>query len=324
VQRALRVALALAREPLESLERIRDKRAERRDRALPPPTYQPEAAFLQALHTELGAAWPCPEADRFEAIWVEVEQTLAQKELRFGRATYGGWDDGDKLLARTLWCLVRHLWPTIVVETGVARGITSRVMLEGLEQNGSGHLWSIDLPPLLERGLAAETGAAITEALRPRWTYVRGSSRRKLPALARKLGAIDLFVHDSFHSERNLLFEWETVLPFLQARGVLVADDVQRHHGLASFIERNERRRSLVGEHTDGKGMFAVIGPARPARPDSASSNALGAGVDVSIVSDADPDDLVVGMRQLFNQSLFITGDGAFAGHRTLDQRQPS
>jgi predicted O-methyltransferase YrrM len=324
VQRALRVALALAREPLESLERIRDKRAERRDRALPPPTYQPEAAFLQALHTELGAAWPCPEADRFEAIWVEVEQTLAQKELRFGRATYGGWDDGDKLLARTLWCLVRHLWPTIVVETGVARGVTSRVMLEGLEQNGSGHLWSIDLPPLLERGLAAETGAAITEALRPRWTYVRGSSRRKLPALARKLGAIDLFVHDSFHSERNLLFEWETVLPFLQARGVLVADDVQRHHGLASFIERNERRRSLVGEHTDGKGMFAVIGPARPARPDSASSNALGAGVDVSIVSDADPDDLVVGMRQLFNQSLFITGDGAFAGHRTLDQRQPS
>jgi predicted O-methyltransferase YrrM len=324
VQRALRVALALAREPLESLERIRDKRAERRDRALPPPTYQPEAAFLQALHTELGAAWPCPEADRFEAIWVEVEQTLAQKELRFGRATYGGWDDGDKLLARTLWCLVRHLWPTIVVETGVARGITSRVMLEGLEQNGSGHLWSIDLPPLLERGLAAETGAAITEALRPRWTYVRGSSRRKLPALARKLGAIDLFVHDSFHSERNLLFEWETVLPFLQARGVLVADDVQRHHGLASFIERNERRRSLVGEHTDGKGMFAVIGPARPARPDSASSNALGAGVDVSIVSDADPDDLVVGMRQLFNQSLFITGDGAFAGHRTLDQRRPS
>jgi predicted O-methyltransferase YrrM len=274
VQRALRIAFALAREPLESLERIRDKRGEHRDRALPPPTYQPEAAFLQALHTELGAAWPCREADRFEAIWVEIEQTFAHKGIRFGRAAYGGWDDGDQLLAQTSWCLVRHLWPTIVVETGVARGITSRVMLEGLEQNGSGHLWSVDLPPLLERGLAAEIGAAITDSLRPRWTYVRGSSRRKLPALARRLGAIDLFVHDSFHSERNLLFEWETVLPFLQPHGVLVADDVERHHGLASFIERNQGRRSLVGEHTDGKGMFAVIGPARPApAPDSASPN---------------------------------------------------
>jgi hypothetical protein len=274
VQRAVRVGLALAREPLESLERIRDKRAERGDRALPPPTYQPEAGFAQALHAALGAAWPCPEAVRFEAIWIEIEQTFAHKGLRFGRAAYGGWDDGDQLLARTIWCLVRHLRPTIVVETGVARGLTSRVILEGLEQNRSGHLWSIDLPPLLERGLAAETGAAITEALRPRWTYVRGSSRRKLPALARRLGAIDLFVHDSFHSERNLIFEWETVLPFMQPQGVLVADDVQRHHGLASFIKRNEWRPSLVGEHTDGKGMFAVVAPARPApTPDPASPN---------------------------------------------------
>jgi hypothetical protein len=39
-----------------------------------------------------------------------------------------------------------HLRPDTVVETGVAHGVTSRVIREGLERNRSGHLWSVDLP----------------------------------------------------------------------------------------------------------------------------------------------------------------------------------
>lgn len=45
-----------------------------------------------------------------------------------------------------------------------------------------------------------------------------------------------------------------------------------------------------------------------------AVADAFRAGVDVYVVSDADPDDLVAGMRQLFNQSLFIAGDWALPG----------
>ena len=39
-----------------------------------------------------------------------------------------------------------------VVETGVAHGVTSRFILEALERNGRGFLWSIDLPPLEKVG----------------------------------------------------------------------------------------------------------------------------------------------------------------------------
>jgi DNA-binding NarL/FixJ family response regulator len=45
-----------------------------------------------------------------------------------------------------------------------------------------------------------------------------------------------------------------------------------------------------------------------------AIADAFRAGVDVYVVSDADPDDVVAGLRQLFNQSLFIAGDWALPG----------
>ena len=39
-----------------------------------------------------------------------------------------------------------------VIETGVARGVTSRIILEAMALIGSGHLWSVDLPhPLAPR-----------------------------------------------------------------------------------------------------------------------------------------------------------------------------
>jgi predicted O-methyltransferase YrrM len=262
VNRVFAVAGAFVREPRESLERFREKRAEQRDRATGPPSYEPEKQFLQALHAAIEAPWPCGEDGRFDAAWDHIAETLACKGLSMGRGAYGGWDDADRRLAQTIWCLVRHLRPTNVVETGVGRGVTSSLILEALETNAQGHLSSVDLPPILERDLAEQTGAAISDKQRARWTLVRGSSRRKLPSLLRRIGQVDLFVHDSIHTQRNLLFEWSSVLPVMQPGGVLVADDVQRHHGLRSFTDEQQLSWSLVGEHSDGQGLFAVAAPA--------------------------------------------------------------
>ena len=105
-------------------------------------------------------------------------------------------------LVRAIWCLTHNLQPAKVVETGVARGLKSRFILEAMECNGTGHLWSIDLPPTNPE-LQRQVGAAVEDRLRDRWSYIRGSSRRHLPGLLHELGQIDLFLHDSLHSERK-------------------------------------------------------------------------------------------------------------------------
>jgi hypothetical protein len=174
-----------------------------------------------------------------------------------GRGAYGGWDDGDQGLARAVWCLTRHLHAASVVETGVARGITSRVILEALERNGGGRLCSIDLPAL-DAAIHSEIGAAVPSDLRARWTYLNGTSRRRLPPLLAELGEIDLFVHDSSHTTRNLGFELERAWGALR-RGAIVADDIERNEAFAHFTRLRPEVPAFVAAADDSGALFGIL-----------------------------------------------------------------
>jgi methyltransferase family protein len=191
---AARAGKAIATQPYEGVQRTFERVAERRDRRRPSWPYDVAEAWQDRLHDLIGTHWPCDERHSFEDVWNAALKDLAALGLQVGRGAFGGWDDADARLGQAAWCLARHGRPKRIVETGVARGLTTRVLLEALERNGNGRLWSIDLPPLLERGLAQETGAAVPERLRERWTLLRGSSRKLLPGLVADLSQVDIFV----------------------------------------------------------------------------------------------------------------------------------
>jgi predicted O-methyltransferase YrrM len=144
----------------------------------------------------------------------------------------------DSLLARCCYLMCRLLEPIVVVETGVAYGVSSAFVLKALEENGRGVLHSVDLPPLrpeYERFWAV----AVDGALKDRWILHRGSSARVLPRLLEETGAVDLFVHDSLHTYRNMRREFETIWPRLRAGGALVADDVERNRAFGELRRKN-------------------------------------------------------------------------------------
>ncbi len=187
--------------------------------------------------------------------------------IRPGPESFGSWNDGDAGLVRAIWCLIRHLKPARVIETGVAHGVTSRFILEALARNGGGHLWSIDLPPI-ERDLRKQVGMAVGDRYAGRWTYIEGSSRRRLPGMLSQLGQIDLFIHDSMHSERNVRFELDQAWAALKPGGAIVVDDVDANWGFRSFTQTFSGHESIICEaeplHPDlrrfnKKGLFGII-----------------------------------------------------------------
>ncbi len=219
--------------------------------------YEADSQWEQRLHERLGQPWPCEAAHEFDAVWLDVTGSLEQQGLAVGRGTYGGWDDGDRGLARVVWCLTRHLPAATVVETGVARGITSRVILEALKRNGGGRLCSIDLPAL-DTTFHTEIGAAVPSDLRGRWTYVNGTSRSRLPALLEELGGIDLFVHDSSHTARNLRFELGRAWGAL-GKGAVVADDIERNDAFGKFTRAHPQEPSFVAAADDSGAQFGIV-----------------------------------------------------------------
>ena len=175
-----------------------------------------------------------------------VESPLAKVEENTRRLLAERRDDdpfsprwaADSLLARCCYLLCRLLQPDVVVETGVAYGVSSAFILKALEENGRGALHSIDLPPLRRR-YHRSWGIAVDEALRPRWSPHRGPSKRVLPELLEELGAVDLFLHDSLHTRRNMRREFEAVWPRLRPGGLLLVDDVERNNAFGELRRKN-------------------------------------------------------------------------------------
>lgn len=133
-----------------------------------------------------------------------------------------------------IYALVRLLEPETVVETGVADGTTSAYILQALEDNGHGRLYSIDVPSeRLPPGKAP--GWIVDGALRHRWTLRIGPSSELLGPLLSELRSIDVFLHDSLHTYDNMLFEYRAAWPFLKTSGLLLSHDVGRNAAFFDF-----------------------------------------------------------------------------------------
>ncbi len=268
VRNAPQVVRYVAADPVEVWLRLKAKFIERQERRRSPCSYEMHPDWECCLHGNLGSPWPCQAASEFWTLWPEVIGSLKAKGLRVGVGSFAGFNDGEPELVRAVWCLTRHLRPSKVVETGVARGVTSRFILEALERNGAGRLWSIDQPPPLYPELNEEVGAAVENHCRPRWSYMRGSSRRRLPGLLASLGQIDLFVHDSLHTEYNTCFELEQAWTALRPGGAVVVDDIDLNWGFHSFIQAHPDDPFLICRSSplqfdpsrfDGTGLFGIV-----------------------------------------------------------------
>ncbi len=144
----------------------------------------------------------------------------------------------DSVLARCCYLMCRLLEPDVVIETGVAYGVSSAFVLRALQENGRGVLHSVDLPPLRQE-YERFWGIAVDGSLRSRWRLHRGASGRVLPRLLDELETVDLFVHDSLHTYQNMRREFDLVWPRLRAGGVLIADDVERNRAFGALRQEN-------------------------------------------------------------------------------------
>ncbi len=258
-------ARAMAADPVEAALYIPEQFSWWLHRPVP---YEVEEDWGPPVHKILGATWPCPELLSAQALWAEICDCLRSQGLDVGRGSYAGvYSDADPALAAATWCSVRHLQATKVVETGVARGVTTRMVLEAIGDDDNGHLWSVDLPYLFSTNVHDQTAVAVPARLRQRWTYVRGSSRRRLKPLLAKVGPIDLFVHDSLHTVRNMRFEMEAAWAALRPGGVMLIDDVDKS-AFRDFSHKHVECERVVCRSGDGPWLFGVVRKPPGALPD--------------------------------------------------------
>ena len=155
----------------------------------------------------------------------------------------------EEITGLTVYAITRLLRPTTVVETGVADGRSSFMILAGLEKNGGGTLHSFDIQPYagsLVRG-------------HEQWKFTVGDARepqRTFSEALAQMDSVEFFLHDSNHKYDNQMFEYESVWPKLRPGGVLASDDVDVTKAFVDFAAKIERRPHLL---FDRRKVFGAI-----------------------------------------------------------------
>jgi predicted O-methyltransferase YrrM len=199
-------------------------------------------AFLEAL------GWPADDvakiASEFDEVTAQLEKRYTETETLFP-ARWGV----EASTGLTLYAMTRLLQPTTVVETGVADGRSSFMILSALERNGHGTLHSFDVRPdagSLARG-HEQWKLTTSDAKDPRSTFT---------AALEQLDVIDMFVHDSDHGYPNQMFEYESAWPKIPVGGVLASDDVDLTKAYVDFATREEQHPEFLFDSRKILGAF--------------------------------------------------------------------
>jgi hypothetical protein len=170
-----------------------------------------------------------------------------------------------------LYFLVRKTKPDVVVETGVGAGQSTGYILQAISENKKGKLYSLDLPfqwyvygnhelHLDSLPAGQMPGYLVPERLRKNWKLTLGDTYKKLPGLLDKIKDIDIFIHDSEHSYKAMLFEYNEAWPHIKKNGFLLSDDV---HFTKSFDEFSKLHK-LKPINFIGMGVLRKANPLKP------------------------------------------------------------
>ena len=172
--------------------------------------------------------------------WQRIKANTKLKD--YIEAKLSGVNYGQVAIPELLYVLVRKLCPKTVVETGVAAGVSSAYILQALEDNEYGRLYSIDYPNYamgegqpIPKGM--ETGFAVPNYLLRRWNLQIGKSETMLPAVLAVTQHVDIFLHDSEHSYDNMLREYMAAWVYLKEGGLLVSHDINETSAFREFAQ---------------------------------------------------------------------------------------
>jgi predicted O-methyltransferase YrrM len=147
-----------------------------------------------------------------------------------------------------LYAVVRVARPRVAVETGVADGVSSALILAAMDANGHGELHSIDI--------ARDVGALVAD--RSRWTLhvVDPADPRASAAVVGALPSVDLFLHDGNHEREYQAHEYRAAWNRLGDGGVLLTDDADWSYAFLEFTREHGVRPAML---MDRRKVFGAL-----------------------------------------------------------------
>ena len=157
-----------------------------------------------------------------------------------------------------LYFLIRKFKPACVLETGVASGWSSLAILQSLEKNNFGNLYSTDFPYFRLENPEKYIGFLVQdEALKKRWHLDISGDEIALPKISKLLGdtKIDLFHYDSDKNYSGRDFAIKTLRNNFSPNSIIIFDDIQDNLHFKDFVKSENLQYTVI----EFKGKYVGI-----------------------------------------------------------------
>ncbi len=149
-----------------------------------------------------------------------------------------------------LYLVVRKFKPSHFIETGIAHGYSSYIILSAMKENGFGKLTSIDDSKTFGLcGKEVKIGWIVPDDLHENWNLNIGKSNEILPNI---LEDVDAFMHDSGHTDEIMTYEYKWAAGRLKRYGILMSDDIDRNIAWSRFLASNSNFSEIIKTITTG------------------------------------------------------------------------
>lgn len=217
--------------------------------------------------------WCAARAESVDAFATSLDASLWEEALAFGakldargreKIEVLGVDLGGGGHYPPLFFLARHLKPVAVLETGVAAGFSSAAILEALDRNGAGVLFSSDFPYFRLDRPERFVGVMVDDRLRDRWHLYLNGDRHNLPKILDDIGDdVPLVHYDSDKSPSGKRYFLDSVasrLRWTTEKAFWIFDDIDDDLFFARLVERRNLRHHVFAFEGKFLGLIELEG----------------------------------------------------------------
>jgi len=163
---------------------------------------------------------------------------------------------GNNYAVEIIYFLIIYFKPNIILETGVAAGLSSRCILEAIKKNGKGTLYSSDFPYFRLDNPEKYIGILVPKDLKKNWNLEILGDEENIKKFKSQIDYVDIIFYDSDKRYVGKINFFQSVSTIIKTNTIIVIDDLHNDSFFFEYVKEKKcnnwfivesKRKHIVG-----------------------------------------------------------------------------
>ena len=167
---------------------------------------------------------------------------------------------GNNYAVEIIYFLMINFKPNIILETGVAAGLSSRCILEAIKKNSKGILYSSDFPYFRLDNPEKYIGIMVPEELKKNWRLEILGDKKNIKKFKLEIDYADIILYDSDIRYSGKINFFKAINNLIRPNSIIVVDDLHNDSFFLEYVNEKKCKNWFIVE-SKRKHIVGIILP---------------------------------------------------------------